>query len=208
MVIQEHKTLVPWGEIHLQSNGYRFPELLKYPLAVLIALGASLIGIELELLNTTVHALLFFIDRLLVPLVATAKILSRGWRGAVTSLGRARWIVVGLLIDIPSVKAVMSWFDAILDNFRGTSQGESADDDIPEPPYACPYCRFSVRGPPAPCFALKAVIDDVGKLKGLSGSTRQAVDRDWSQFWPEEAVEIAEVQASASLQETPEGLRQ
>ncbi|KAL0058076.1 hypothetical protein AAF712_015261, partial [Marasmius tenuissimus] len=98
MVIQEHKTLVPWGEIHLQSNGYRFPELLKYPLAVLIALGASLIGMELELLNTAVHALLFFIDRTLVPLVATVKTLSRGWRAVVTSLGRMRWIVVGLLI--------------------------------------------------------------------------------------------------------------
>ncbi|KAL0058077.1 hypothetical protein AAF712_015262 [Marasmius tenuissimus] len=110
---------------------------------------------------------------------------------------------------------LVGWFDTILNNYMGISQGESADDHIPEPPYACPYCRVPVRGPPAPCFALKAVIDDVGKLKGLSGSTGQAVDRDWSQFWPEEAeplqevvgvVDNAEVRASASLQETPEGL--
>ncbi|KAL0061159.1 E3 ubiquitin ligase [Marasmius tenuissimus] len=247
VVIQEHKTLVPWGERQLQSSGYRFPELLKYPLAVLIGLGASLIGVELELLNLAVHVLLFFIDKSLVPLVAAAKILFRAWGCVVKSSHQARWMAVGFLMDVSSVEAVtkcgvcansmetpwvlacghvfcrnclVSWFDTILGHFLETCQDELADDDTPEPPYTCPYCRFSVHSPPAPCFALKAIMDDVGKLKGSCGG--QAVDRDWSKFWPEEAellratvedneVVVAvdtEIQAGAGPQETLEGLQQ
>ncbi|KAL0068974.1 hypothetical protein AAF712_003967 [Marasmius tenuissimus] len=61
---------------------------------------------------------------------------------------------------------------------------------ITEPPYACPYCRSAVRTPPAPCYPLMAIMDEVGKLRGLSDSPEQAAHHDWSRFWPQEQTDV------------------
>ncbi|KAJ8090945.1 hypothetical protein PM082_024869 [Marasmius tenuissimus] len=229
MGMEETKTLLPWAEAHLSSKGYHFPGLVKYPLAGLVGLTSLLLLVELALLQIVADLSVYMIDESLVLLAAIGGVLTRAWT-------RTRWIIVKLLVDIPSVEGIMTcivcaesmqthwvlacghafcsvclagWFDATYDRFQDARQDPEVARILTEPPFTCPYCRSAVRAPPAPCYTLKAIMDEVGRFKGLYNGPDQAMVYDWSRFWPQEQAtvvdeEMAELENLVELEDLEE----